>query len=70
MQDLTENRAACVIGSAVTDANEGLGRIVRDSSGGFVRIVEHKDATPDGTGDPRDQHGLLRLRRPVPAVVA
>ena len=24
-----------MIGSAVTDANEGLGRIVRDSSGGF-----------------------------------
>jgi bifunctional UDP-N-acetylglucosamine pyrophosphorylase / glucosamine-1-phosphate N-acetyltransferase len=46
LQDLIENRAACVIGSAVTDANEGLGRIVRDGSGGFLRIVEHKDATP------------------------
>jgi bifunctional UDP-N-acetylglucosamine pyrophosphorylase/glucosamine-1-phosphate N-acetyltransferase len=46
LQDLTEKRAACVIGSAVTDANEGLGRILRDSSGAFVRIVEHKDATP------------------------
>ncbi|HET6326617.1 MAG TPA: NTP transferase domain-containing protein [Planctomycetaceae bacterium] len=46
LDDLTENRAACVIGSAVTDANEGLGRIVRDSSGAFARIVEHKDATP------------------------
>src|SRR5271168_1406877 len=46
LQDLAENQAACVIGSAVTDANEGLGRIVRDGSGGFLRIVEHKDATP------------------------
>lgn len=41
----TEN-AVCVIGSAETDANEGLGRIVRDSSGDFLRIVEQKDATP------------------------
>ncbi|HXY37138.1 MAG TPA: NTP transferase domain-containing protein [Planctomycetaceae bacterium] len=46
LHDLLESRAACAIGSAVTDANEGLGRIVRDSQGAFVRIVEHKDATP------------------------
>ncbi len=37
--------AACVIGTAVTDANEGLGRIVRDSDGEFLRIVEQRDAT-------------------------
>jgi bifunctional UDP-N-acetylglucosamine pyrophosphorylase / glucosamine-1-phosphate N-acetyltransferase len=47
LRDLTENRAACVIGSAVTDANEGLGRIVRDRAGQFEKIVEHKDATPE-----------------------
>jgi bifunctional UDP-N-acetylglucosamine pyrophosphorylase/glucosamine-1-phosphate N-acetyltransferase len=47
LRDLTENRAACVIGSAVTDSNEGLGRIVRDGHGLFERIVEHKDATPE-----------------------
>jgi bifunctional UDP-N-acetylglucosamine pyrophosphorylase / glucosamine-1-phosphate N-acetyltransferase len=47
LQDLTQNRAACVIGSAVTEASEGLGRIVRDGSGAFSRIVEHKDATPE-----------------------
>ena len=46
LSDQIESRAACVIGTAVTDANEGLGRIVRDGSGEFVRIVEHKDATP------------------------
>jgi bifunctional UDP-N-acetylglucosamine pyrophosphorylase/glucosamine-1-phosphate N-acetyltransferase len=46
LADLAAVKAACVIGSAVTDANEGLGRIVRDSGGAFVRIVEHKDATP------------------------
>jgi bifunctional UDP-N-acetylglucosamine pyrophosphorylase / glucosamine-1-phosphate N-acetyltransferase len=47
LRDLTESRAACVIGSALTDANEGLGRIVRDGHGLFERIVEHKDATPE-----------------------
>ena len=29
----------------MTEANEGLGRIVRDASGEFVRIVEQKDAS-------------------------
>jgi bifunctional UDP-N-acetylglucosamine pyrophosphorylase / glucosamine-1-phosphate N-acetyltransferase len=47
LEDLTSNRAACVIGTAVTEANEGLGRIVRDASGEFVRIVEEKDASPE-----------------------
>ncbi len=47
LQDLSVNRAACVIGTAVTEANEGLGRIVRDASGEFVRIVEQKDASPE-----------------------
>jgi bifunctional UDP-N-acetylglucosamine pyrophosphorylase/glucosamine-1-phosphate N-acetyltransferase len=47
LSDLQERRAACVVGSAVTDANEGLGRIVRDSHGLFDRIVEHKDATSE-----------------------
>jgi bifunctional UDP-N-acetylglucosamine pyrophosphorylase/glucosamine-1-phosphate N-acetyltransferase len=40
-----ERQAACVIGTAVTDANQGLGRIVRDQAGSFVKIVEEKDAT-------------------------
>lgn len=39
--------AACVVGTAKTDQNEGLGRIVRDAAGDFLRIVEHKDATPE-----------------------
>lgn len=42
-----EHQAACVVGTAVTEANHGLGRIVRDSSGQFLRIVEQKDATPE-----------------------
>tara|TARA_B100000029_G_scaffold293076_1_gene286596 strand:+ start:347 stop:1090 length:744 start_codon:yes stop_codon:yes gene_type:complete len=39
--------AACVIGTARTEANAGLGRIVRDSRGDFERIVEEVDASPE-----------------------
>lgn len=39
-----EKKAAAVIGTATTPANQGLGRIVRDASGQFVKIVEEKDA--------------------------
>jgi bifunctional UDP-N-acetylglucosamine pyrophosphorylase/glucosamine-1-phosphate N-acetyltransferase len=42
-----ERQAACVIGTVVTEANQGLGRIVRDHQHHFVRIVEEKDATPE-----------------------
>ena len=38
---------ACVIGTANTVNNDGLGRVVRDESGAFNCIVEHKDATPE-----------------------
>jgi bifunctional UDP-N-acetylglucosamine pyrophosphorylase/glucosamine-1-phosphate N-acetyltransferase len=41
-----DRKAACVVGSAETDANFGLGRIVRSADGTFVKIVEQKDATP------------------------
>ena len=44
LEDLRKHGAAAVIGTAITDANEGLGRIVRDSNGNFERIVEDKDA--------------------------
>jgi bifunctional UDP-N-acetylglucosamine pyrophosphorylase / glucosamine-1-phosphate N-acetyltransferase len=37
--------AACVVGTARTAENEGLGRIVRDAAGQFQCIVEQKDAT-------------------------
>lgn len=42
-----QQNAACVVGTAITEANEGLGRIVRDRNGSFLRIVEQKDATPE-----------------------
>lgn len=47
LDDQWKANAACVIGTAETDANEGLGRIVRDAAGNFERIVEHRDATPE-----------------------
>ncbi|MFQ5731674.1 MAG: NTP transferase domain-containing protein [Planctomycetaceae bacterium] len=47
LDDLRENDAACVIGTAVTEANRGLGRIVRDAAGAFERIVEERDATSE-----------------------
>lgn len=46
LTDLVENDAACVVGTAITSANAGLGRIVRDANGEFQHIVEHNDATP------------------------
>jgi bifunctional UDP-N-acetylglucosamine pyrophosphorylase / glucosamine-1-phosphate N-acetyltransferase len=42
-----ETSAASVIGTADTVSNDGLGRVVRNSDGGFVCIREQKDASPD-----------------------
>ncbi|MBI1312990.1 DUF2064 domain-containing protein [bacterium] len=47
LDELTSNNAAAVVGTALTEANQGLGRIVRDADGQFVEIVEEKDATPE-----------------------
>lgn len=42
-----ESHAAAVIGTTDTEANQGLGRIVRDAAGNFDRIVEERDATDE-----------------------
>lgn len=42
-----QTRPACLLGTLVKDDPTGLGRIVRDTSGKFVGIVEQKDATPE-----------------------
>lgn len=39
----------------------GYGRIVRDSGGGVVRIVEHKDATPDERAIREINTGIMAL---------
>lgn len=47
LEEQRRHEAACVIGTAETDANEGLGRVVRDEAGNFLKIVEQRDATPE-----------------------
>lgn len=47
LDDLRTNKAACVVGTAKTENNFGLGRIVRDAEGNFLRIVEQRDASPE-----------------------
>ncbi len=47
LSELQTQRAASVIGSAITQNNQGLGRVVRSPSGEFLRIVEQKDTTAD-----------------------
>jgi bifunctional UDP-N-acetylglucosamine pyrophosphorylase/glucosamine-1-phosphate N-acetyltransferase len=47
LDEQAAHKAGCVIGTAVTEANQGLGRIVRNAEGDFVAIVEQKDATPE-----------------------
>ncbi len=42
-----EGDYACLLGTLMKDDPTGLGRIVRDRSGGFLGIVEHKDATQE-----------------------
>ena len=47
LDELHTKEASCIIGTAITEQNEGLGRIVRDANGEFQKIVEQKDATPE-----------------------
>lgn len=47
LNELTSNNAVAVVGTAITEANQGLGRVVRDADDQFVGIVEEKDATPE-----------------------
>ncbi len=45
--DAQQAGASCVVGTADTQANFGLGRIVRDANGNFVKIVEQKDTNEE-----------------------
>jgi bifunctional UDP-N-acetylglucosamine pyrophosphorylase/glucosamine-1-phosphate N-acetyltransferase len=51
LADLLERReldhAACLLGTAVLEDPTGFGRILRDSAGRFLRIVEERDCTPE-----------------------
>jgi bifunctional UDP-N-acetylglucosamine pyrophosphorylase / glucosamine-1-phosphate N-acetyltransferase len=41
------DQAACLLGTAVLNDPTGFGRILRDSAGRFLRIVEERDCTPE-----------------------
>lgn len=47
IEEMNSQSAACVVGTAETESNAGLGRIVRDADGKFLRIVEEKDASDE-----------------------
>jgi len=42
-----EEGAACLLGTAEVEDPTGFGRILRDSAGRFLRIVEHRDCSPE-----------------------
>ncbi|MFM7035861.1 MAG: NTP transferase domain-containing protein [Planctomycetia bacterium] len=45
LRQFTDRGASCLLGAAITDDPAGLGRIVRDAQGRFMKIVEQKDAS-------------------------
>ena len=57
--------AACVVGTARTQSNAGLGRIVRDEAGEFLRIVEEVDATPAEAAIEEINTGLYAFDGPL-----
>lgn len=47
LEEFEQSRPACLLGTGTKENPQGLGRIVRDSGGRFLGIVEEKDATPE-----------------------
>jgi bifunctional UDP-N-acetylglucosamine pyrophosphorylase/glucosamine-1-phosphate N-acetyltransferase/UDP-N-acetylglucosamine pyrophosphorylase len=50
LQQFAARPTACLLGTALATDHSGLGRIVRDATGRFVKIVEEKDATAEQRG--------------------
>ncbi len=46
-REFAKRRPACLIGTAHKENPQGLGRVIRDTEGQFLKIVEDKDATPE-----------------------
>lgn len=64
LESQAREQAACVVGTARTKQNKGLGRIVRDASGTFLRIVEEKDATDEERRIEEINTGCFAFRSP------
>jgi bifunctional UDP-N-acetylglucosamine pyrophosphorylase/glucosamine-1-phosphate N-acetyltransferase/UDP-N-acetylglucosamine pyrophosphorylase len=47
LENFQKTQPALLLGTLEKEDPQGLGRIVRDRSGAFLGIVEHKDATPE-----------------------
>jgi UDP-N-acetylglucosamine diphosphorylase/glucosamine-1-phosphate N-acetyltransferase len=47
LAEFERSRPACLLGTGTKENPQGLGRILRDSAGQFLGIVEEKDATPE-----------------------
>ena len=47
LPDQAGTMPSCILGTVIKENPVGLGRIIRDVSGEFEKIVEEKDATPD-----------------------
>jgi bifunctional UDP-N-acetylglucosamine pyrophosphorylase/glucosamine-1-phosphate N-acetyltransferase/UDP-N-acetylglucosamine pyrophosphorylase len=47
LDEFDRHHPACLLGTLHKDNPTGLGRIVRDADGGFLSIVEEKDATAE-----------------------
>lgn len=47
LDELRNASATCVVGTAITENNQGLGRVVRSEDSSFEAIVEEKDATDE-----------------------
>ena len=45
--EAAEKRPSCILGTAVKENPEGLGRILRDEKGAFQGIIEDRDASPE-----------------------
>ena len=59
----TEGSAAGVLMSALMDDPTGYGRVIRDSHGQVLDVVEQKAGTPGTTRHPRGQYGHLLFPR-------